>query len=465
MAAHERRRQPVVDRAPEIPRITDVVIVGGGIVGASLVYCLSAVHGIATVLFEREALACESSGLSAGTIWNVGKGDGSSLGALLCDETVRLLRDVEYCGYDCAFRQSGALTIACDAEQLALLRVSAASFFGFSLSLIEGNDAVAALEPALRGGSVVGAIHTPLSGHVDPSAATESFAAAAAACGAVIVEGDAVVGIDRVPPPSGAGGAARSVELGGRRRWCVDKVDACTDEGARRSRFVVRTASGSVVAARHVVVAAGAHAAKVARLVAADLVVPVVPVRGQMWSTVETEPSALGKVIFTSESKAAWSKWSSRDDAHGIPEHCTHDWMGRRKARHAYGRRTAEGQIIFGGARIRCAPGAYEVSREVFESNYAHVCEFLPAVGAHEIAGSWTGLMPFSVDGRSIVGELRRVGLPGLWLAAGFGPHGVMEGPGAMSMLANAIAGRSGRNSARFEEIDACREGCVVRAK
>ena len=41
------------------------------------------------------------------------------------------------------------------------------------------------------------------------------------------------------------------------------------------------------------------------------------------------------------------------------------------------------------------------------------------------------GLMPFSIDGTPIVGELSETGYPGLWLATGFGPEGIMEGPAA----------------------------------
>ena len=469
----------------------DVVIIGGGIVGASLAFCLSALHGTSTVVLERDALASEATGLSAGTIWNVGSNtDGSSLGALLCDQTVRLLREVERRGHDCAFRAPGNLTIATDAAQLEWLRGTFADqrARGFNVELIDGAERVAALEPALRGGSVIGALHYPLSGHVDPSAATVSFAAAAAQSGATVLEGARVVAIERLQVSR----IHRRVDAdarGGRRRWCHALPEEEEEEEAAPSsakaeapspRFAVHTARGDRIEARHVVIAAGVACAAVARLVDADLTVPVTAVRGQCWSTVaidddddaEAAAPALCKVIFTTESRVqGWSTWSSRDDAHGIPEYCTHDAAGVQRTRHCYGRRTADGRIIFGGARVRCAEGDYSMSDAVFESNYAHVKEFLPCVGRHELLGSWCGLMPFSMDGSPIVGELDGVDLPGVWLAAGFGPHGIMEGPGAMHFLAKVMmagGGEGGRglsaaHSARFAEIHPMRSGCCGR--
>ena len=79
-------------------------------------------------------------------------------------------------------------------------------------------------------------------------------------------------------------------------------------------------------------------------------------------------------------------------------------------------------------------------------SNYAHVAEFFPAVRAYGHAGAWSGVMPFSRDGPGLVGSMspllqggRFAGRSGMWLAGGFGPHGIMEGPGAMQFLGEEI--------------------------
>jgi len=58
-------------------------------------------------------------------------------------------------------------------------------------------------------------------------------------------------------------------------------------------------------------------------------------------------------------------------------------------------------------------------------------------------SGAWSGLMPFSKDGGALVGSLGPIcgcgSKRGLWVAAGFGPHGIMEGPGAMKLLISAV--------------------------
>ena len=73
------------------------------------------------------------------------------------------------------------------------------------------------------------------------------------------------------------------------------------------------------------------------------------------------------------------------------------------------------------------------------ERNIEYVREFFPNVGNYSLAGTWAGIMGFSVDGKPLIGELDELGYPGLWLAAGFGPHGIMEGPGAARALADMI--------------------------
>jgi hypothetical protein len=49
--------------------------------------------------------------------------------------------------------------------------------------------------------------------------------------------------------------------------------------------------------------------------------------------------------------------------------------------------------------------------------------------------------MPFSLDGRPLVGGLQPVGaqFKGLWIAGGFGPEGMMQAPGSMHFLAKKL--------------------------
>ena len=54
---------------------------------------------------------------------------------------------------------------------------------GYIAELLDGAEAVASVEPVLRGGSVLAALHTPRSGHVEPMVATHAIVEAALAVG------------------------------------------------------------------------------------------------------------------------------------------------------------------------------------------------------------------------------------------------------------------------------------------
>jgi len=218
--------------------------------------------------------------------------------------------------------------------------------------------------------------------------------------------------------------------------------------------------------AKHVVLAAGTACAELGRGAGVD--VPVTPCKGMIWAASapddggadEVAAAAAGgapplrKIIFIAESHLGFARLEEEERRTGVgaglPHGVTHDVGGNRRLRHAYGRPRRDGSVIFGGSRIPLAPGADEAGACVLgeaellevESNQAHVAEFFPAARALESAGAWCGVMPFSQDGPPLVGSLAPLGgglLAGLWLAAGFGPHGIMEGPGAMKFLAEDI--------------------------
>ena len=57
---------------------TEILIIGGGITGASTAYFLTQA-GHEVILLERNELACEASGLNAGTLWQIGWGTSPDL--------------------------------------------------------------------------------------------------------------------------------------------------------------------------------------------------------------------------------------------------------------------------------------------------------------------------------------------------------------------------------------------------
>ena len=451
--------------AAAVHDVHDVIIIGGGIVGASLALQLGlrareVGQPLRMALLEAGGLGSGASGLSAGTIWAAGLGDGSSARARVCDETLLMLRHVEALGFECELEECGALQLACTPAEVELLRGSAAAQLahGYDVALVEGAGALAELEPALRGGTALAALHSPRSAHVEPMAATVAIAEAALAVGGGArlwwdVRGDKVVSLS----------VAEHARVQG-----VRKQEQAQEQAQEGQLLWEVTVAGQEqpMLAKHVVLAAGTACAELGRGAGVD--VPVTPCKGMIWAASapddggadEVAAAAAGgapplrKIIFIAESHLGFARLEEEERRTGVgaglPHGVTHDVGGNRRLRHAYGRPRRDGSVIFGGSRIPLAPGADEAGACVLgeaellevESNQAHVAEFFPAARALESAGAWCGVMPFSQDGPPLVGSLAPLGgglLAGLWLAAGFGPHGIMEGPGAMKFLAEDI--------------------------
>ena len=220
------------------------VIVGGGIMGASLAWHL-------TGRGWRDVVLLEKSELTAGSTWHA---------AGLCThfahhptimemraESVRLYRDVlpAETGESTGFHPCGALRVTRSAERMAEFRhvQGLGRFMGHELRILTP-EALAQVYPLARIEGLLGAIHEPDDGHVDPSLATRALAAGARSRGAEIRRHTPVRAIER--DASGA--------------WAVH-----TDR--------------DTVRCRHVVNAAGAWCREIGAMMGAEL--PVAPMLHQ----------------------------------------------------------------------------------------------------------------------------------------------------------------------------------------
>jgi glycine/D-amino acid oxidase-like deaminating enzyme len=59
----------------------------------------------------------------------------------------------------------------------------------------------------------------------------------------------------------------------------------------------------------------------------------------------------------------------------------------------------------------------------------------LPALAAAPVLGAWWGIRPMTPDGRPIIGPVR----PGMFVAAGHGPVGVILGAGTAQLVASMV--------------------------
>src|ERR1043166_7362038 len=96
---------------------SDVLMIGGGIAGASAAYHLAQL-GRRVALLERGEIASGASGLNAGQIDSIGWGDKPDLQAHLTAGSLEIFKAVQLdLGQDIEFRQSGALQAIHTREQ------------------------------------------------------------------------------------------------------------------------------------------------------------------------------------------------------------------------------------------------------------------------------------------------------------------------------------------------------------
>jgi sarcosine oxidase subunit beta len=160
--------------------------------------------------------------------------------------------------------------------------------------------------------------------------------------------------------------------------------------------------------------------------------IPIVPGRGQMWAT-ESWPLRAFHTISSMESEYAWHQDPGNDSE--TPPELTHKGE-HRLTRHLYGRQTRGGEIIFGGDRQMLG---YNSTPDLagIETNKGHASEVLPLFQDLPIKRTWAGLMPFSLDGRPIIGKIPQ--FDNLYIVSGLGSSGFGRGPMAGKLLADYL--------------------------
>ena len=174
-----------------------VVVIGGGVVGASVLYHLTKV-GI------TDALLLERSELTSGSTWHAAGGmhtlNGDPNVAALQRYTVGLYDEIQrISGHDCGIHLTGGLMLADTDERMDWLRMAHARgrYLGMDTELIGVAEAHKLL-PFMDERHFVGALYDPMEGHVDPSGVTHAYAKAAQLAGAEVVQHTRVEGIRRL---------------------------------------------------------------------------------------------------------------------------------------------------------------------------------------------------------------------------------------------------------------------------
>ncbi len=340
-----------------LPADTDVLVVGGGIIGSALAYYLAR-EGVATVLVERGELNREASGTNAGSfhlqiaIHQLTGFEVDSVAERLLPEialyveAARLWHGLEReLDGSLEMHVTGGLMVAETAEQLQLLhdkqRIEQQA--GLETHVLTG-DELRRFAPYLAD-DLVGASFCPLEGHANPLYAAPLYARRAVDHGASVHTHTALMAI----------------------------------EAERDGGFTVQT-SGGAIRARRIVNAAGAWAGDVAALSGLSL-----PLHREGLHVNVTEPRE--RLL------------------EPLVQH-----IGRRLTL----KQSLNNTFIIGGgwpARAQVTPARYSTIWESAAGNAAVALRVVPRLADVRVLRTWSGVMAFTDDLSPIVGESRA--LPG----------------------------------------------------
>ena len=162
----------------------DVVVIGGGVNGASVAFNLARLGVRRVVLLERRHLGAGASGKSGSLVRMHYTNEAESR---LAWESLKVFRDFDaMVGGDCGFEAPGFVQIV-DPAHADALRANVAMQQGLGIDTrLVSREELTEISPDLRVDDVGAAAYEPGSGFADPNATTFAFAAAARRLGATI---------------------------------------------------------------------------------------------------------------------------------------------------------------------------------------------------------------------------------------------------------------------------------------
>ncbi|ESX17204.1 FAD-dependent oxidoreductase [Mesorhizobium sp. M0757] len=361
-----------------------VVVIGGGVVGCSVLFHLARHGWTDVVLLERDELTSGSTWHAAGGMHTI---NGDPNVAKLQKYTISLYKEIEeLSGQATGVHLTGGVLLAATEARLDWLCgvVAKGRYLGIDLEEISANEA-AELMPLLDPKQFVGAVRNKEDGHLDPSGVTHAYAKAARKLGAEVERFTKVEDIVRRP------------------------------DGMWR----VITNKGEVVA-EHVVNAGGLWAREVGRMVGLEL--PVLAME-HMYLITEDMPEV-----------AAWNAKTGTEIIHAV------DFDGE-----LYLRQERGGMLMGTYEKANKVWSEFQTpwnfGHELLEPDIDRIAPSLEVGFRHFPAFERTGIkqiingpFTFAPDGNPLVGPVR--GLPGFWVACGV-MAGFSQGGGVGLALSN----------------------------
>ena len=404
---------------PILPKRTDVVIIGGGIIGVTTALFL-AEKGISVALCEKGAIGGEQSSRNWGWCRTMGRDEAEIPLAL---ESLRLWRDMNRrTSRETGFRQPGILYLCQTEKKVATQEawLGQASRYQVDSHLLRGT----ALDKAMPGAgrSFIAGMHTPSDGRAEPALAAPAIAEAARDLGAQIFINTAV----------------RELET------TAGRISGVVTEKGRID-------CGSVV------LAGGVWSRLFAGNAGLDL--PQLKILGSVF---RTQPLPGGPEISAAGSVFAFRKRldggysiarRNANTAEITPDHfrLLSDFLpslikSRIEIRLRIGRRSWE-ELRTARRWALDQPTPFEAVRilnprprhAILKEARIVLSRAFPAFAAMKVAESWAGLMDVTPDAVPIIDQVG--GMPGFFVATGFSGHGFGLGPGAGRLMAEMVAG------------------------
>ncbi|MBS0373090.1 MAG: GcvT family protein [Proteobacteria bacterium] len=348
------------------------VVIGGGVVGASVLYHLAKIGWTDSLLIEK-------SELTSGSTWHAAGGmhtfNGEANISRLQKYTIDLYREIEaLSGQSCTLHPNGGLMLAATPGELDSLKLirSRARYLGMETEIISMREALE-YNPLIDEQYFIGALWRADGGHCDPSGTTHAYAKAARALGASVERFTRVESLRQRPDGS----------------W-----DVVTDKGS--------------VHAEHVVNCAGLWAREVGRMVGIELPVlamehhyllteDIPELKGRTREIVNTTDYA-GEIYMRQERGGALIGTYEPNGIVWSPQRTPDDFA------------------------MQLLPDDFARLAPYFEVGFQH----FPALGRVGIRKAVNGPFTFAPDGNPLVGPVR--GLRNYWVAcavmAGFSQGG-----------------------------------------
>ncbi len=161
------------------------VVIGGGVIGCSVLYHLAKLGWTDVVLLERDELTSGSTWHAAGGMHTI---NGDPNVAKLQKYTIDLYREIEeLSGQSTGLHLTGGVMLAATKARFDWLKSIAAKgrYLGIEAKIISAERAHELL-PLIDPACFVGALETVVDGHLDPSGTTHAYAKAARKLGATV---------------------------------------------------------------------------------------------------------------------------------------------------------------------------------------------------------------------------------------------------------------------------------------